>query len=429
MSDIAADLLRRMYKTPSDYVTLPMEIREKYPQLACAALRNGNYEKRHSIYAAVPERHKEVDFFEEETTSLSFLATSSSCKFSLAAYALVPASVKEGRWDLVDHCAPFSSCVIEPKLLTLMPPRMAQCYIHFWQHATQCYHPWPCGSKNDFFKEKYALVTADELPHLTLSEAEAWLRQRPDVGYAMLPLHTKLAFPELTRRFLLSEWVKPAYLKMVPLRDPDLFMEAIERHGASFYKYVPLEIRKSCDDMAEHLLLDGFWGREDFQELKERVMPYVPAVVWQRHGNDWLATMCANVPVLYFYLPRETMLLHPELALPAMLQNPFFYPRLPEESKRGRWDLATLALESDPHLYHYIPLEMRDMEQAPEEDKERVVELARLATRAHNDFWSLRHRPHTREEVCTYIIHFHFLFLVIFRIFCVLLFWRAGTSV
>ena len=105
--------------------------------------------------------------------------------------------------------------------------------------------------------------------------------------------------------------------------------------------------------------------------------PPLPPYAGSDEGEDMIGQGYYSYPGL----PQHIKVSRPDLAMSAVLRNQDFYKDVPLEVRQDNWDLADLAVNRNRGNYAHVPLSMKVMPRHGAEGGERVLDLARRATR------------------------------------------------
>jgi hypothetical protein len=323
-----------------------------------------------------------------------------------ACYTITPTELRENNWALVDDAIDVmseqSTAYAPPDsvywLLPAMPPLMARHFMHFFIHPVS--YAFADRSRTDqlayFVGMVYWKPTTDQsaLPLLPYDTARTWVLNSPEIGYAMLSLDTKLAYPDLID-ILRQHPAKRSYAHTIPpaLLDREMCTRIITAYPDA-YETLPRDHRYPE-------LVPILFARA----TNNAWVSHVPASAWcPEYVQELLARDITN----YRWLPSRVKEQYPDATTAYVHRDPSKYMyHIPSRAKQDRWDLAEFVVRQVPQAYHTVPPEMRNVDPDTSlEDKMRVMELARVATRKTLDATALT--PVTRTRWVTEESPWHF---------------------
>ena len=371
--------IHEIQRRPIEYLDLPESVRAQEEELAAAAI-NLQTPPNHvySIYEAVPQamRERNPNMAQGPIASIAVM-------LDPRCYTLVPESVKQGNWPLLNLALNILSeeslndripWQVQLEIIRHTPRDMARCLIHYWlQH--------PACPRKTFFTRAFPEDEKEGAPRIGMYDAIAWLvknSDHADLVYKMLPSGLKTHLPDLVNYVIDEkhpEWlsdIAPASLDAELSRvKPILYVKAFA------YSFLPSIFRESHDELAhdfinQHILthhLPGKW------------IIHIPRDVFNRHPG-WADALLRDNDRNFQYLPLEFQIGHPEMAVELVTRNIAMYKTLHEELKLQLPELAAQVVSIDPSQYTQLPMRMRDINRATTPAERRLVlELARLAAR------------------------------------------------
>jgi hypothetical protein len=376
-------LIQDLQHTPHLYLNLPSITktnRQYGPALAAAAVEYcDSFTQMLEIYMEIPLSFRQ----ERGKSGLTYKAL----QVAPAIYPLLPENIRSGNWLLLDVCVNIlwkknNRCSnptlwLQPSFRQSIPPVMFQCILHFWADADRKKEEYPCGADERIEQARRASVKATNwMRQITKEMVNEWMLNEPEIAYTMLPWSLRLQLPSSVIDPLLENWkCYPHALLQIPdcvlERNLNKIRTMVEEDGFQFIRHLPPSFQKTHYTAFSNIILfqKTFLTKEDMEEVTEST--------WLQNP-EWVTRLVENNPELYPFLPFSVRTQHPELVRHVYSTN---YHLIPDEFKRGKWDMALEVVARQPVFWLHMPDSMKDVDWAVSlTERAHVIELACLFT-------------------------------------------------